>query len=74
MRIDILTLFPAMFRGPFDESIVKRAIDAGAVSIQVHDIRDWAGGRHKVFPVADSKAGKPWPARRALPQTRRYCA
>jgi tRNA (guanine37-N1)-methyltransferase len=48
MRIDILTLFPGMFRGPFDESIVKRAIDAGLVSIHTHDIRQWAEGRHKV--------------------------
>lgn len=48
MRIDILTLFPGMFRGPFDESIVKRAIEAGLVSIHVHDIRDWAEGKHSV--------------------------
>ena len=48
MRIDILTLFPGMFRGPFDESIVKRAVDAGLVSIHTHDIRQWAEGRHKV--------------------------
>jgi len=48
VRIDILTLFPGMFRGPFDESIVKRAVEAGVVSIHLHDIRDWAGGRHKV--------------------------
>lgn len=48
MRIDILTLFPGMFRGPFDESIIKRAIDAGIVEIHVHDIRDWAEGRHSV--------------------------
>jgi tRNA (guanine37-N1)-methyltransferase len=48
MRIDILTLFPGMFRGPLDESIVKRAVDAGVVSIHVHDIREWAEGRHKV--------------------------
>ncbi len=48
MRIDILTLFPGMFRGPFDESIIKRAVDAGIVSIHVHNIRDWAKGRHKV--------------------------
>ncbi len=48
MRIDILTLFPAMFRGPFDESIIKRAVDSGVVSIHVHDIRQWAKGRHKV--------------------------
>jgi len=48
MRIDILTLFPGMFRGPFDESIIKRAIDAGIVSINVHNIRDWAEGKHQV--------------------------
>ena len=48
MRIDILTLFPGMFRGPFDESIIKRAVDSGVVSIHIHDIRQWAKGRHKV--------------------------
>jgi tRNA (guanine37-N1)-methyltransferase len=48
VRIDILTLFPGMFRGPFDESIIKRAIDAGVVSVHLHDIREWAEGRHKV--------------------------
>ena len=48
MRIDILTLFPGMFDGPFGESIIKRALDAGLVSVHVHDIRRWAEGRHKV--------------------------
>jgi tRNA (guanine37-N1)-methyltransferase len=48
VRIDILTLFPGMFRGPFDESIVKRAVEAGLVEIHTHNIRDWAEGRHKV--------------------------
>jgi hypothetical protein len=48
MRIDVLTLFPGMFRGPLDESIVKRATDAGIVDIHLHDIRDWAEGRHRV--------------------------
>ncbi len=48
VRIDILTLFPGMFSGPFDESIIKRAADAGLVEIHVHDIRGWAKGRHKV--------------------------
>jgi tRNA (guanine37-N1)-methyltransferase len=48
VRIDILTLFPGMFRGPFDESIIKRAGDAGLVQIHVHDIRQWAEGRHAV--------------------------
>ncbi len=47
MRVDILTIFPKMFRGPFDESIVKRAVDGGLVSIHLHDIRRWAKDRHK---------------------------
>ncbi len=47
MRIDILTIFPNMFRGPFDESIVKRAVDSDLVSIHLHDIRRWAKDRHK---------------------------
>ena len=47
MRIDLLTIFPNMFRGPFDESIVKRAVEAGLVSINLHDIRRWAKDRHK---------------------------
>lgn len=46
-RIDVLTLFPAMYQGPFAESIVKRAQDAGLVEIRVHDIRQWASDRHR---------------------------
>ena len=46
MRIDILTIFPAMFRGPFEESIVKRAVEKGLVEIHIHDIRQWASDRH----------------------------
>ncbi len=48
MRIDILTIFPGIFRGVFDESIIRRARDVGVVEIAVFDIRDWAEGRHKV--------------------------
>ncbi len=47
MRIDILTIFPAMFRGPFDESIVKRAVEKGPVEIHIHDIRDYTTDRHR---------------------------
>jgi len=47
VRIDILTIFPEMFRGPFDESIVKRAVESGLLSIHLHDIRRWAKDRHK---------------------------
>lgn len=48
MRIDILTLFPAMFQGPFDESILQRARERGLVSISLHNVRDYAEGRHRV--------------------------
>lgn len=47
MRIDILTLFPAMFQGPFSESIIKRAVEKGAVEIVLHDIRDYSQDKHK---------------------------
>lgn len=47
MRIDILTLFPGMFTGPFDESIIKRATDNNIVSIKIHNLRDWGLGKHK---------------------------
>ncbi len=48
MDIHILTLFPDMFRGPFDESIVKRAVNRGLVSIHVHNIRDYARDKHRI--------------------------
>lgn len=47
MRIDILTLFPGMFGGPFQESIVKRAVEKGLVEIQFHNIRDFAVDKHR---------------------------
>lgn len=48
MRIDIVTLFPNMFRGPFDESIVKRAEESGLVEIVIHNLRDYGIGKHRV--------------------------
>ncbi|MCK9202859.1 MAG: tRNA (guanosine(37)-N1)-methyltransferase TrmD [Bacteroidales bacterium] len=47
MRVDILTLFPEMFRGPFDQSILKRAQDKGLVEINLYNIRDWSTQKHK---------------------------
>ena len=47
MKIDVLTLFPAMFAGPLDESIVKRARQAGLLDLQLHQLRDWTHDRHK---------------------------
>jgi tRNA (guanine37-N1)-methyltransferase len=46
MRIDILSLFPKMFGGPFDESIVKRAVDRGLVSLFIHNFREFAHDKH----------------------------
>jgi tRNA (guanine37-N1)-methyltransferase len=47
MKIDIITLFPKMFTGPFDESIIKRAQEKGLVEIKIHDLRDWAKDKRK---------------------------
>ncbi len=48
MKVDILTLFPSMFSGPFSESIIKRAVDKGLLEINLHNIRDYAVDKHKV--------------------------
>ena len=47
MQIDILTLFPGMFEGPFSHSIIKRAKEKGLVTINLYDIRDWSFSKHK---------------------------
>ncbi len=48
MHIDILTLFPEMFAGPFDVSMMKRAQEKGLVSIDYINIRDFAGNKHNM--------------------------
>src|SRR5262245_52085436 len=47
MRIDVLTLFPEIFSGYLGQSVLKRAIDAGIVGVEIHNIRDWAQGKHR---------------------------
>jgi tRNA (guanine37-N1)-methyltransferase len=47
MKIDVLTLFPAMFVGPLDESIIKRARRAGLLELGIHDLRNFAHDRHR---------------------------
>jgi tRNA (guanine37-N1)-methyltransferase len=47
MKIEVLTLFPAMFAGPLDESIIKRARDSGLLEFKLHNLRDWTHDRHK---------------------------
>jgi len=48
MRIDIVTIFPEMVRGPLREGIVGRAIDRGLLDVRVHDLRDHTTDRHRV--------------------------
>ena len=47
MKIDVLTLFPEMFSGPLDVSIVARARKAGLLQVQVQNLRQWTHDRHK---------------------------
>ena len=71
MRIDIVSLFPEMFAGPFGDSIIKRAIDRGILDVAITNPRDFAYDRHK--QVDDSPFGggsgmvlKPEPMFRAV--------
>jgi tRNA (guanine37-N1)-methyltransferase len=47
MKIDIITLFPEMFTGPFDASIIKRAESRNLIKIEVHDLRKWGEGERR---------------------------
>jgi len=49
MKIDVLTLFPAMFAGPLDESIVKRARAEGLLDLAIHNLRDHTHDRHRTM-------------------------
>ncbi len=46
MRIDVLTLFPAMFQGPMTESMLWKARDRGLLDLHLHDIRDFTTDKH----------------------------
>lgn len=48
MHIDVFTLFPGMFRGPFEESILKRAQEQGLLSLALHNIRDATADKHHI--------------------------
>jgi len=47
MKIDVLTLFPGMFVGPLDESIIQRARKEGRLDLAIHNLRDYTHDRHK---------------------------
>ena len=48
MIIDVITLFPAMFEGPLTESMIKRARARKIVTIKIHNLRDYAEGKHQI--------------------------
>ncbi len=48
MRIDVVTLFPAMFAGPFDAGIIARACETGALQIVLHNPREYTRDRHHI--------------------------
>jgi len=47
LKIDVLTLFPEMFAGPLDVSIVRRARTTGLLELQIHNLRDFTHDRHQ---------------------------
>lgn len=46
MRFDILTIFPELFASPLQEGIIRRALAAGQIQVNLHNIRDWAEDKH----------------------------
>lgn len=75
MKIDVLTLFPGMFRGPLDESIVGRARISGILDLRIHDLRDWTHDRHRTVDDRPFGGGpgmvlKPEPIFEAVEQVR----
>lgn len=76
MKIDVLTLFPAMFAGPLDESIIMRARKAGLLDLKIHQLRDWTHDRHKTVDDRPFGGGpgmlmKPGPLFEAVESLRR---
>ena len=66
MIFHVLTIFPEFFQGPFEHGVIKRARDAGAIEIRIHNLRDWTSDRHKTvddrpFGGAEGMLLKPEP-------------
>lgn len=47
MKVDVLTLFPGMFAGAMDESILRRAQEKRRLELTVRNLRDWTHDRHR---------------------------
>src|SRR3954469_19423245 len=75
MKVDVLTLFPEMFSGPLDVSIVQRARSGGLLDLRIHNLRDWTHDRHKTVDDKTFGGGpgmvlKPEPLFEAIEQLR----
>ncbi len=57
IRFDVLTIFPGMFVGPLDQSILARAQAAALVSVHLHDLREWTHDRHRTVDDAPFGGG-----------------
>ncbi|MEE8603275.1 tRNA (guanosine(37)-N1)-methyltransferase TrmD [Euzebya tangerina] len=57
MKIDVLTIFPEFFQGPFDASLLGRAHETGLVQLAVHDLRDWTGDPRRTVDDAPYGGG-----------------
>jgi len=71
MRFDIVTIFPGFFAGIFEHGIVRRAVQEGLVSIEAHDLRNFAHDRHRTvddrpFGGGEGMVLKPEPLAEAL--------
>jgi tRNA (guanine37-N1)-methyltransferase len=78
MRFDILTLFPEMFRSPFEKSIIKRAIASKLVDIRVYNIRDYSKDKHRTtddYPYGggDGMVMKPEPIVEGIESIKKNC-
>ena len=76
MEIDILSLFPEYFKGPFDVSIIKRALERGLIDINLVNIRDFSKGKHKKVDDRPFGGGPgmvlmPGPLKRAIKSVRK---
>ena len=71
MRFDILTIFPQLLDSPLQEGIIRRAVAAGKISVNIHDIRDFAQDKHAMtddrpFGGGEGMVMKPEPIAGAL--------